>query len=291
MRDGKIHICEIGVGRIDVAFGALYWHDPKYFVSMFEPHPIYFRMLNEAGGYKDNVELNQVAIGKEKGVVKLYDRATSSYLETLDSPFEQDQNTKKEDDEYFMVQVDTFDKYDKGDIDHLRIDTEGGEYFVLEKLISKPSQIVLETHNHIGSYINPYLCEIEEWMEANNYYKINVDSGDSIFQLHEDSVQKRKFFDSESKDLNSLDPEEIDYVKMATKSIKTGHSAIEENNKGFDTTGQFNLILKNKEKTIQRIADYIEKKVKEGRKLSDLMEIFTMFGIILQKHINDDIGE
>ena len=186
MRNGKTHLCEIGVGRIDVAYGALVWHRDDHFVSMYEPHPIYHRILNEAGGYKDNVELHQVAIGKESGRVKLYDEATSSFLETCDSPYSQNLKSKgeeeKEPKEFFMVDVEPFDKFDKGDIDHLRLDTEGGEFYVLEKLISRPELIVLETHNHIASYINPFLYEIEEWMVENNYVKVSVDSGDSIYR-------------------------------------------------------------------------------------------------------------
>ena len=64
----------------------------------------------------------------------------------------------------------------------MRLDTEGGEFYVLEKLISRPELIVLETHNHIASYINPFLYEIEEWMVENNYVKVSVDSGDSIYR-------------------------------------------------------------------------------------------------------------
>lgn len=194
---GITKIAEVGVGRIDVAFGALYWHNetdgvPDYQIMMFEPHPMYHRMLDEAGGYKPNVELYNVAIGDEEGEMKLIDAATSSHLEGVSSPIKQKDKTDeltgwdRPTGDVYNVKVEKISKYDKGDIDYLRVDTEGNEWFALKHLISRPKIIVVETHNNEATYINPYLYEIQEWMVENKYICLSVDEGDHHFERGED---------------------------------------------------------------------------------------------------------
>ena len=183
-------IAEIGVGRIDVAFGALYWHNetdgiPDYEIMMFEPHPLYHRMLDEAGGSKSNVELYNVAIGDKEGEMKLVDAATSSHLEGVSSPIKQKDKTDELTGDVYTVKVEKISKYDKGDIDYLRVDTEGNEWFALKHLISRPKMIVVETHNDEATYINPYLFEIKKWMTENKYKCTLVKDGDHTFERGE----------------------------------------------------------------------------------------------------------
>ena len=194
LRDQGIKkIAEIGVGRIDVAFGALYWHNetdgiPDYEIMMFEPHPLYHRMLDEAGGYKPNVELYNVAIGDEEGEMQLVDAATSSHLQGISSPISQKNKKDELTGDVYTVKVEKISKYDKGDIDYLRVDTEGNEWFALKHLISRPKMIVVETHNNEATYINPYLFEIQKWAAENNYQCVSIQEGDHVFVKEENTA-------------------------------------------------------------------------------------------------------
>lgn len=183
MINGKICIAEVGVGPLPMAYGALIWDRPDIHMLMFEPNPIYYKEVLAAANNRTNVELYNVAIGDETGRLKLYDEGTSSSLEGVASPFAQhhkkDPNTKP----FFEVDVRRLSDYDKGQIDILRVDTEGAEWFCIKHMVSRPKQIVVEIYNDLGTYINPYLYEIEEWAKINKYTKVSIHDSDFTYTL------------------------------------------------------------------------------------------------------------
>jgi len=181
MRNGKIVIAEVGVGPLPMSYGALMWSRPDIHMIMFEPRPDYYLENLKAANGRPNVELYNVAIGDDDGRLKLYDEGTSSSLEGVASPFAQhhkaDPNTKP----YFEVDVRRISHFDKGDIDILRVDTEGHEFACLKYLVSRPQQIVVEIYNDLATYINPHLYEINEWAAANGYKRQLVHDSDFTF--------------------------------------------------------------------------------------------------------------
>ena len=146
---------------------------------LFEPHPFYFARLKLAFGENSNVTIHNVAIYKEEGTVKLFNRNASTFVEGVQSPAKVNDGYSENESDVFAVKADTFDKYDTGDIDLLAIDTEGCEWFAIQKMKSRPRLICVETHGM--RYTNPYLKEILLWMDRNGYKALETDASDTIF--------------------------------------------------------------------------------------------------------------
>lgn len=180
MRDGKLVICEVGVGPIEMSYGRLMWDRPDIHMIMFEPLPRYYEANRLAANGRPNVELYNVAIGDEVGRLSLYDEGTSSSLVGVASPFAQHHGSDRG---APVVEVDVrrISDYDRGDIDILRVDTEGNEFACLKHLVSRPKQIVVEIYNDLATYINPHLFEIEEWCAAEGYRKTAIQDSDFIY--------------------------------------------------------------------------------------------------------------
>jgi FkbM family methyltransferase len=75
----------------------------------------------------------------------------------------------------------TFDRIDNGEIDILAADIEGAEWHVIRCMRSRPQLICLETHSPSGKYKNPFLSEINAWMEKNAYQIIERDHSDTVW--------------------------------------------------------------------------------------------------------------
>jgi len=183
MNNGKTVLCEVGVGPVSQAYGALVWSRPDVEVLLFEPHPTYYLELVAAAAGRQNVQIFNVAIGDEDGQMQFREEGTSSSLVGVASPSVQ--HTKLPDSSFPLVNVDVkkISQYDTGQIDILRVDTEGAEWFALKHLVSRPKQIVVEIYNDLATYINPYLYEIEAWAKQNGYRKVQIAEGDFIYQL------------------------------------------------------------------------------------------------------------
>ena len=83
--------------------------------------------------------------------------------------------------EQFTANAKLFNEIDDGTIELISIDTEGSEWFAIKNMISRPVVISLETHG--GMYTNPYLEELEKWMQDNHYTLWYKDKSDSVFVL------------------------------------------------------------------------------------------------------------
>ena len=181
MNNGKTVLAEVGVGPLSMAYGALLWDRPDIELLMFEPHPVYFRQLVEAAGARQNVKLFNVAIGDENGTMLFCDDGTSSSLVGVESPKIQHYGLAGKTN--FSVDVRRISEFDHGQIDLLRVDTEGAEWFCLKHLVSRPKQIVVEMYNDLATYINPFLYEIEGWAKQNGYKKVQIADSDFVYQL------------------------------------------------------------------------------------------------------------
>ena len=150
--------------------------------------------LEQAYKHLQNVKIINCAISRKKGIATMYDYNHSTFLEGLNSPHVINQGPagispakpNRGTGKTFNVECDTFDAFDEGDIDILLMDMEGAEFFVIEKMISRPSLIVCETHSLNPDlldkkYINPYIDEIAQWMEEMDYSLYQLTYGDSVF--------------------------------------------------------------------------------------------------------------
>lgn len=82
-----------------------------------------------------------------------------------------------------MIEVDarTFDEFDDGTIDILDLDIEGCEWYVLEKMKSRPKFIIIETI--WKSYTNPFLEQIKAWMAENHYSVFEHRDANTFYKL------------------------------------------------------------------------------------------------------------
>jgi FkbM family methyltransferase len=133
---------------------------------------------------KNNVVLYPYAISNKSGFTTIYDQGAGTFIEEVrgKTPYDIFWSHNELNNKYTVKTI-TFDEIDPENIDVLFIDTEGGEYFVLQFLKSRPKIIAIETHysEHNNHYINPYIKEIREWMENNNYEIWYTDESDSFF--------------------------------------------------------------------------------------------------------------
>ena len=134
---------------------------------------------NPGWGKLKNVKLINAAIVDKPGKVKFFERNASSFVEGITSPAKVNDHYVENDKDVYIVDGITIDQIDPGNIDLLAADCEGSEFFVLKYLISRPKIIALETHGQ--SYKNPFLKEIIEWMNVNNYGLIDQTESDSLF--------------------------------------------------------------------------------------------------------------
>jgi len=179
-------IFEIGVGESYTCRTKRFWGS-EIECHLFEPNPILYKELVDIAKEYKNVYIHNVAIMDKSGEEEIFLMNNCSYINNIISPvalhqgFDSDviKNAPK-----VKVKSETIDKFDTGDIDVLLIDTEGCEWFVLEKLISRPKQIVIETST-IGPDGKPIpnknIDKILFWMWENNYQFILRDENDSHF--------------------------------------------------------------------------------------------------------------
>lgn len=74
------------------------------------------------------------------------------------------------------------------------MDCESCEWFVLEKLISHPAIIQIETHSFYSNYMPFNIEEIREWITNNDYSLFANNESDSIYV-------KREYLDNIDLDL------------------------------------------------------------------------------------------
>ncbi len=95
-----------------------------------------------------------VVVFDKAGTVELVQREASTFLKYLkSSPAIINDECIIENQDTFKVKAVTFDEIDDGTIDLLSIDIEGGEWFVIKHMKSKPKVISIETHG--AMYTNP----------------------------------------------------------------------------------------------------------------------------------------
>lgn len=182
-------IFEIGVGALPLC-RTLNFINTTNQCYLFEPNPSSFTGLKRHLGQYDNFHLFNIALGNinrkelsaENNTCEFILDSNNSYIEGIQSPcltyWKEDIN------KFRKIKVPFYDitDYDEGNIDFLYLDTEGSEYFILEKLVSRPKGIVVELRSLGCNYTHKYFHEINKWMDDNNYdlYKI-ISKEDYIF--------------------------------------------------------------------------------------------------------------
>lgn len=148
--------------------------------TLIEPEPNSISRINKHFADRENIELHTVALCDYTGTLDLIQRGPSTFSSTLESsPSIINDGYTVDDEDKFTVDATTFDQIDDGSIDLLSVDIEGGEWFVIKYMTSRPSVISIETHG--AAYINPYIDKIQDWMVKNGYEQWYKDNSDTIY--------------------------------------------------------------------------------------------------------------
>lgn len=176
------HACEVGVYLPETS-NIIDFIKEGSKASLVEADPNTVAILKDYFKNYD-VTIFPVAIWSHSGTVRLSRAAASTFVAELESsPAIVNDKYKVNDDNSFEVKCMLFSEIDKGDIDMLSIDIEGGEWHVINRLISRPKIISVETHGKY--YTNPFINEINQWMKENHYVIWFKDASDTVFMKSE----------------------------------------------------------------------------------------------------------
>jgi FkbM family methyltransferase len=175
---GFKHVCEVGV-YIPETSNILEFIEAGVRATLVEADPDVSQKIVAAFGTK-NVRVYPVAVWDTTGTLKLSKAASSTFaVELPNSPARENDRYHISEELTFEVPCVQFSEIDDGTIDLLSIDIEGGEWYVLKHLRSKPSVLSIETHGKY--YTNPFMAEITAWLQERNYTLWYKDGSDSIY--------------------------------------------------------------------------------------------------------------
>jgi len=181
LKDRKIqfnHVCEVGVYLPETS-NIINFIKDDIRTTLVEADPETVEKIKTYfSGY--NIEVVPVAVWDTSGVIKLSKAAASTFVTQLDaSPAIINDKYQVKEENTFEVPCKVFSEIDDGTIDLLSVDIEGGEWYVIKHLKSRPKVISIETHGKY--YVNPFIKEIEAWLVKENYITWYKDRSDTIY--------------------------------------------------------------------------------------------------------------
>ena len=173
------HVAEVGVFLPETSNILLFTKD-NLKTTLVEADPESVEKIRTYFSEYESVKLFPVAVWDSDGTVVLNKAKSSTFVDELESsPAMVNDKYVEDDTKKIIVDSLTFDKIDDGTIDLISIDIEGGEWYVLKYMKSRPSVISIETH--WKNYTNPFIKEIKEWMKNNDYDIWYVDKSDTVY--------------------------------------------------------------------------------------------------------------
>jgi FkbM family methyltransferase len=173
------HVVEVGVYLPETS-NVYEFIDTGVRCTLVEPDPETGDKIKTHFAGKRNVTLHAVAVHDRRGTLDLVRRGASTYAANIDkSPAVVNDGYRLQSSDCFTVDAVTFDQIDDRTVDLLSVDVEGGEWFVLKHMLSRPAVICIETHGL--AYTNPWISEIRTWMRQNGYRLWYKDDSDSVY--------------------------------------------------------------------------------------------------------------
>ncbi len=173
------HVCEVGV-YLPQTSNILDFILEGVKTTLIEPDPKNIEAIRGYFKNQTNISLIPYAIFDYNGTLELVQREASSFVSSLEtSPALINDHYVLNEKDKFTVECKKFDETDDGSIDLLSVDTEGCEWYVIKNLVSRPNVISLETHGK--SYTNPFIGNINRWMEINQYIVWYKDGTDTVY--------------------------------------------------------------------------------------------------------------
>lgn len=172
------HVCEVGVYLPETS-NIIDFIKDGVTATLVEADPDTVKKIN-AYFASYQIQVFPVAVWDENGVIKLSKAAASTFVTQLNaSPAIVNDKYKVTAENTFEVPCRKFSEMDDGTIDLISIDIEGSEWYVIKHLVSRPNVISIETHGKY--YTNPFIKEIESWMNKENYIVWYKDLSDTVF--------------------------------------------------------------------------------------------------------------
>lgn len=174
-----VHVAEVGV-HLPHESNILEYIARGTRTTLVEPDPVSIAQIQEYFKDRPNVALHKLAVCDHDGSVELIRRDASTFMSDLpQSPAIVNDGYRVNAGDAFKVEARTFDKVDDGTIDLLSVDIEGGEWFVIKHMTSRPAVISLETHG--AAYVNPFIREIAGWMGVHAYRTLYKTKTDTVY--------------------------------------------------------------------------------------------------------------
>lgn len=172
------HVCEVGV-YLPQTSNIINFIKDGVRATLVEADPETVEKIKKYfSGYAVHVE--PVAVWDTSGTITLSKAAASTFVTQLEvSPAIINDKYQVSDSNTFEVPCKVFSEIDDGTIDLLSVDIEGGEWYVVKHLKSRPKVISIETHGKY--YVNPFIKQIEMWMQTENYKVWYKDRSDTIY--------------------------------------------------------------------------------------------------------------
>ena len=178
------HVCEVGVYLPETS-NVIDFIQQGTRTTLVEADPDVVEKIKGAFP-QPSVTVHSVAVWDSDGELRFSRAASSTFATDLpDSPALTNDKYVKKEENTFTVPCTRFSNLDDGTIDLLSIDIEGGEWYVLKHLKSTPKVLSIETHGKY--YTNPFMAEINSWIESHNYELWYQDGSDSVY------IQKNLF--------------------------------------------------------------------------------------------------
>lgn len=172
------HVCEVGVYLPETS-NIIDFIKEGVKATLVEADPdTVVKIKDYFEGYP--IEVVPVAVWDSNGIIKLSKAAASTFVTQLQSsPAIVNDHYQVSEENTFEVPCRKFSEIDDGTIDLLSVDIEGGEWYVIKHLVSRPQVISIETHGKY--YTNPFIKEIEAWMKKEDYVAWYKDLSDTVF--------------------------------------------------------------------------------------------------------------
>lgn len=149
---------------------------------LFEAVPEFSARISDAVRDMNNVHLHSFAVSDFNGEMELCMAGASTFQSSLSvSPAINHDGFEKTAPSTTLIKVPCrdFADVDPGDFDFLSIDIEGGEFSVLNRMVSRPMVLCLETQSR--DYVNPRLGSITDWMLSEGYSVWFRNDTDTVF--------------------------------------------------------------------------------------------------------------
>lgn len=172
------HVCEVGVYLPETS-NILNFIQDGVKATLVEADPDTVKKIETYfAGFP--IKVVPVAVWDTSGVIKLSKAAASTFVSELkSSPAIVNDQYQVNKETTFEVPCKMFSEIDDGTIDLLSVDIEGGEWYVIKHLVSRPKVLSIETHGKY--YVNPFIAEIENWMRRENYLTWYKDASDTVY--------------------------------------------------------------------------------------------------------------